>query len=264
MVLDHNGELSRDRRLHIRTGQRIVAQDVALHEVMEHQIRAGVHRKGDARELDGGHLLVVGIPVGDRAAEGVGHRHRGRGTGFRDEEELHDAMLLRRDLAGAGHIAQVGELLGVDLEQPVARHAIGIGDQDVNAQRIDTIRRVAIEDVKCAGEGLPCHGHRLAQLHGDGGADGRGLEVAIVNVTDNERAGPVKVTNTLIVIDSGMVQGASDVAEMAICDGAVQHLRVLRGRCVDPLCLCFQCGIPAMNEPAYPECWDILIRHGVQ
>ena len=172
LVIDDDRKLGGNHRLHGILRQRVVAVDVALHEVRQVKFRRRLHRQRHRVEIASHLKARIGVDVRQRTAKGVLRVLFGSSIFRRDEDNRRRARLLSAQRPPALHVQltlKALQALRVHLHLMAAHHLARRHVRHVQPQ-LHLLHRtflVAIEHRERAPEGLSCQRHRLIDLQGN-------------------------------------------------------------------------------------------------
>ena len=171
--MDDNTQFRRNNGFNTVFGERVIAEDVALHKVVDIQVGARVHHDIDRIEVVRHEFAREGINKAERAAEGVLFGHCGSGL-LSGDKLHHNATLVQgiqdKTAVAARHIVI---RLEVDLEEIRAIDTVLIADDEIDINILHRLALVTVIDGKRTLERLAGHGHLLGELDGNGGANRR-------------------------------------------------------------------------------------------
>ena len=175
LVVDNHGKLAGHHRLYL-LGQRVVAIEVALHEVGQVELRRRLHGERHGIELTGHLQAGVGVNVVERATERIVDRLVGSGILRRDEEDGSRTGAVCTQVPAALHIEVALkhlQALGVHLKLLVGSHhaCLLVDDLQLQFHVGHGIFLVAVAHRERTTECLTRHRHGLVNLQGDGCAD---------------------------------------------------------------------------------------------
>ena len=170
-VMDNHTQFCRDDGFYPIFGQRVIAEDVTLHEVVDVQVGTRVHHNIHRIEVVGHALAREGIDETERAAEGVllGNDRRSHFCG--DELHHHAARILRSQIRSAICARHIVIRQEVDLEEVRAIHSILVSNHKIDINILHRLALVPVVDGKRTLKRLAGHGHLLGELNGDGGTN---------------------------------------------------------------------------------------------
>ena len=165
-VVDAHAKFGRNAGLNLVLRESVVAQDVALHEIVDTEVWAGIDGELNGVQIEHDFFLRVRIQEGECSAKRVYLRCGRRSVLCRNE--LYQSRAVQASTQGAIAVdaRDVVERCGVDLEQVgTVLTRFCISDHEVEVNILDGVHFVAVVDREGAVEGLARHGHGLRELY---------------------------------------------------------------------------------------------------
>ena len=176
--MDAHAKFGRNARFHLVLSEGVIAKDVALHEVVDIEVRARVDCEIHRIEVEHDIFLCVRIQESECAAKRV-HLRCCR-SGILGRNELYQSRAVQACTQGAVTVdaRDVVERCGVDLEQMCAvRTCRLVFDHKVEFYFLDGVHLVAVMNGEGTVEGLARHGHGLRELYRHASAHAVALSV---------------------------------------------------------------------------------------
>ena len=170
-VDDQQPEIERHRRLDLG-GEGVVAEHVALLEVVQHEAGVGIHRDGRGQQRRDDLQPAVGIDVAEHSADAIDGWLLGRRVAVGDDGVLGRAASQRGERAGAVNGRQAGQFRAADGEAVARRGPRVVADVELDTDLLEARRVVAaVVDLERAEEGRAGHDGLLVDANADLGAD---------------------------------------------------------------------------------------------